>query len=545
MTEPERERAAPRVLVIADDETNARNLIDRVLKPAGIHAWIDPAEAPPPDVLLVDVTQLRGDPFAGLRNRRSGGDETPAIVLAAHIPANRLRDLFRLGVADVLLKPFRPVDLGKAIYEVSEARSAEVTTNLLSRKLQASREQVRQRSEEIRLLSEIGRVVVNLRDLDEILKRVVEAAAYMTGAEEANLYLAEPGSEDVILRASKQPGESKGTLPSLRVTDTLAGQVYRTGQPILRQPELEAGPVKVQTGFLVQSLIKAPIRVGDQVVGVLGVYNRFARRRFDEHHLTLLLALADWTGVAIEHAGSPPTQPPSEVMDQPAIAAAPPELAHGLEEIQLALNNLLDGGGDPLHPSHRDQLSALRARMEELSKLPIAMLDPGQTKDLVDLPGILFQITEDYRLPAAQKGLELITEPSSPIPLFAGDHDRTRRVIEALVEKAFLRTRRGRVVLGARRFEVTNGVSKDLPLPTGPSLKDGMWVSVRVADTSPGLSPDTVRALSSPTAEPEIGKVGPGLSIGEIRMIAESLGGVLWFDQTPASTSITIALPIG
>jgi signal transduction histidine kinase len=39
--------------------------------------------------------------------------------------------------------------------------------------------------------------------------------------------------------------------------------------------------------------------------------------------------------------------------------------------------------------------------------------------------------------------------------------------------------------------------------------------------------------------------MGYGLTLGEIRMIVESMGGVLWYDQTPAATKITFALPTG
>ncbi len=544
MSESEASGSAPIVIVIADDQANADHLIERILRPAGIQAFPEVSEAPKADVLVVDVTLLRGDPFAGLRNRRSSGDEAPAVVLAAHIPAVRLRDLFRLGVADVLLKPFRPVDLAQAVYELSQARSAAQASDLLSQELHASQEKAKRRTEEIRILSEIGRVIAGLRGLDEILKRVVEAAAFLTNAEEASIYLAEPGSEEVVLRASKQANDSRASLPTLRVTDTLAGAVFRSGKPILRQPESESGPVKVQTGFLVQSLIKVPLRVGDEVVGVLGVYNRLTPRKFTDHHLTLLMALADWTGVALEQAETPAAQRAPRPVDPGVITAAPPQLGHGLDEIQLALENLLDGGGEPLHPIHRELLTAIQARLRELGNLPMAMLDPGEAKDLVDLPGIIMQILDQYQPIAVEKGLELVAEPAFPIPLFTGDHDRIRQVIEALVEKAFLRTRRGRIVLEVHRFEALRGVSSEMPLPPGQPLEDGMWLGVRVADTSSGLSPDTIRALSTDRAEPDMGKAGPGLSMGEIRMITESLGGVLWFDQTPASTSITLALPM-
>jgi DNA-binding NarL/FixJ family response regulator len=150
MTSGESKSPAPNVVVIADIRSNAQGIINRILTPAGIHAWPDGEEAPPPDVLVVDVSQLRGDPLAGLRARRAKGDEAPAIVLAAHFPASRLRDLFRTGVADILLKPYKGVELCRAIFELREARATEVTTQMLARRLQSTREQARQRTEEIR-----------------------------------------------------------------------------------------------------------------------------------------------------------------------------------------------------------------------------------------------------------------------------------------------------------------------------------------------------------------------------------------------------------
>ncbi|MEE9508020.1 MAG: response regulator, partial [Anaerolineales bacterium] len=224
----------PRVVVIADVQSNAIALVEKVLKPAGIEAWTESETSPEPDVLVVDVTQLMGNPLAGLRNRRSSGDNAPALVLAARFPQSRLRDFFRLGVSDILMKPYRPDELIQAITDIADTRSRERNTQSLARKLESSRENIRQRSEEIRLLSEIGRTVVNLADLERILARVTEASAFVTDAEEANIYLADPDTNELVLRASKQAGEKNATIQRIRVNDTLVGQVFRTGQAMLR-----------------------------------------------------------------------------------------------------------------------------------------------------------------------------------------------------------------------------------------------------------------------------------------------------------------------
>ncbi len=539
-------------MVIADIRSNAQGIISRILNPAGIQAWPDDDQAPAADVLVVDISQMRGDPLAGLRARRAKGDEAPAVVLAAHFPATRLRDLFRLGVADILLKPYKGVELCRTVFELREARATEVTTQILARRLESTREQARQRTEEIRWLSEIGRVVASLNDLDDILKRVVEAAAFLTDAEEANIYLAEADTDEVVLRASKQVGDRHGTLQRLRTTDTLAGEVYRSGQPLLRNPQWEGGSVKVQTGFLVQSLIKVPIRVQKKVVGVLGVYNRLAPRAFSEHHLGVLMALADWTGVALEHAGRPQTpepavSPPSRA--EPARVGrageqAPPGVLTGLETARLWVERLQTNSAiGNLTDRQRLTISKLAGLLDSLIQLPQDSDVEPAADGLLNLSELARQVVDELALAAAQRELELVVDADPAVPLVHLDHDQAQRVIQGLTAAAIRRTQGGRVVLGVHAFHVRAGRSETFTLPGQPKFRDGAWLAVRVADTSGGLSPDTQRAFQGSAPDPSAGRFGPGLSMGAMRLIVDSLGGHMWHDQTPASTTITFAVP--
>ena len=543
MSENNHAFSPPRVIVIADIESNAQALVDRVLKPAGIPAWIAGPTAPPPDVLIIDVTQLRGDPLSSLRILRSDGEEAPAIVLAAHLPHTRLRDLFRLSVKDFLLKPYRPAELCQSVQDIYEAHTTETNTKILSQRLDIMREQVRLRSDEIRLLSEIGRVVVSLGDLDTILRRVVEAATFVTNAEESSIYIAEPGTNELVLRATKQAGERYASLKRLRVEDTVIGEIMATGKPVLRQPSLEGGPIKVQTGFLVQSLIKVPIRVRNDIIGVLGIYNRLTPRSFTDHHLTLLTALAHWTGVALEHAELLRQAEPS-VPNSIQITAAPPNLIDGIDQAIETLEPLLTEALGQVSESQHQELRSLHDHLKGLRSLPMATLNPEEAKEMIDLPGMLNQVVDEFRLSATQQGLDLITEHIPTIPLFRGDRGRTRRVIETLVSASIRRTNKGRIVLEAHVFEVLDGQSESLPIPEKLYPLDGLWAAVRISDTSPGLSPDTIRSLTVHDSDPSSGQMGPGLSMGEIRMIVESMGGTLWYEQTPASSTITFALPI-
>ncbi|MDF1499396.1 MAG: GAF domain-containing protein [Anaerolineales bacterium] len=539
------------VIVVADVDSNAQAIVERILKPSGFHAWVRGDEAPEPDMLVVDVTQLRGDPLASLRNVRSMGTEAPAILLAAHFPLARLRELFKLGVKDFLLKPYRPSELVRAITTVGEARAKQSSSQMLSGRLERMREQLERRTEEIRMLSEIGRVVVRMDDLNQILRSVVEAASFVTDAEESAIYLAEPDSEDLVLRASKQAGERHATLQKIRTNDTLVGEVYRTGKPILRQPSTQAGPVKVQTGFLVQSTLNVPLHVDNQIVGVLGVYNRLAPRTFTEHHRTLLIALSDWAGVALEQASlRRDTTPPEPAETHPM--SAPPETTPvataqwvaGVEDAIDTLQRFLGNTGALKDPADRADLNGLLNKLRSLLDIPVIHLDEEQTRELVDLNSLMSKSVEAMRSDARQRGLEIVAERSDPIPMFRADRDKIRQVLEALIAAAIRRTKRGRIVLEAHTFDILRSQSQEFPLTVNVDMHDGAWAAVRVSDSSSGLSPDTIQALTTATTDPLSGKMGPGLSMGEIRMIVQSMKGVMWYEHTPASTSITFALPI-
>jgi signal transduction histidine kinase/CheY-like chemotaxis protein len=528
----------PKVVVLADISSNAVALVERVLKPAGIEAFTEENPTLRPDALVVDVTQLMGDPLAGLRTYRAHDDDAPAIILAARFPQSRIRDFFRLGVADILLKPYRPEELIEAITDLCASRSHASTQEELARKLESSREQFRQRSEEIRLLSEIGRAVASLGNLEKILPRVVEAAAFVTNAEEANIYLAEPDSKDLLLRASKQAGMRHATLQRLRTDDTLVGQVFNTGQPVLRQPSLEAGPVKVQTGFLVRALAQVPIRLQNKILGVLGVYNRLSTHTFNEHHLTLLMALADWTGVALEHA-----ELLRKSQDQPAppqqTAPIPTSLDEALESIQQTLEQTVG----PLGNRQLDILADLRESLQIFVRRDTRNEHETLSEDKIDLPDLIMEIVEAWKPTAERQGITLEAGPPISLPPFPGDRTRAQQVIETLTAAAIRRTKQGRVVLDIHRFEAQNGEVEGFSAPSSIELKDGPWTAVTVSDSGPGLPDGTIHAITSSRVDPSAGQEGPGLSIGEARLIAESMGGMLWHDQTPAGTTIAFAIP--
>jgi len=129
---------------------------------------------------------------------------------------------------------------------------------------------------------------------------VMDTAVSLTGAEESSLLLLDETSGELYLRASRNfNNEETNQEFRMGITDSLAGSVIRTGQPVLVDEE---NLKKIKTDYLVYSLIYVPLRTHDRTVGVLGVDNRNLKKPFNDYHVRLLMAVADFAAIAIENA---------------------------------------------------------------------------------------------------------------------------------------------------------------------------------------------------------------------------------------------------
>jgi two-component system NtrC family sensor kinase len=384
-----------RVVVVADNQEAGNDLIRSVLAPAGYQAVLEDAERPAADLLIVDVTRLRGAPLAGLRVRREAGDTAPAILLAAHLPDDLAGEVLRLQVADFLVKPVRPEALLTAIEALL---AVSVTQTQDSDRLAADNAALHRRLEDWRSAVSIGRAVVQIHDLDTLLERIVEAAVYLSEAEEGALYLVEPVTSELVLRASRDSGQAQAKGLRLRAPDGIAAEVLRSGEPALKR----AGPgqpgLKVKTGHLVHALINLPLTVGGRPIGVLGVYHRARGRTFSDQQVESLVFLADWAAISVESAQRfselrARLEQKTEALSRaraaagsgdarrsrvPVPAAALDELRATLETISVEIGSLLAAAYGPLRPAQADCLARLRKQTRDIQSL-VEQLSAGET----------------------------------------------------------------------------------------------------------------------------------------------------------------------
>jgi DNA-binding response OmpR family regulator len=530
-------QSRPRVLVIADSAESGEWLMREVLVPQGLISEVARPDSPPADVIVVDITQIQGLSLAGLKSRRERGDTAPAIVLAARLSPEAARDLFRLGVRDFLIKPYRPEALIESILAVQREALLTQSARQAVPKLQSSVELLRRQNEEYRVLLEAGRVLAQSRDLDTLLRQSVEAAAYLAKAEDTSIYLVEPGSGELFLRASREAPEERVVLQKLAVSDSFLTHVLRSGQPVVRQPSASEGRFKVKTAYMVQSLINVPIISEGQVTGVVGIYNRSAAQGFGEHHLILLRALAFFMGQALHNIQPPirPAQlPPSRERPSAVVGeVVGPEFQRALGQLATETEALLKLA--PNSP-YRENLLRLRSVVQPILKLmPAPPVAPARTGEEFSLTSVLQSALRATEQVAELKKIQVQAQLAGDYPPVGGNPQVAQAGLQTLLGWAIARSRHDPVSIAL--FHLRSGeAAGPFMLEEAEGLPPGEWVALSVIDSGPRLSTSELAELTSDTQHRHT--ISPlGAAARQIR----GAGGQIWTESDMDSGSLYVA----
>jgi len=249
------------------------------------------------DVQLPDISGL--EVLQELQRRQL---EIPVVVMTAYGSESIAVEAFRLGAKDYLIKPFDTnlalATIERQLDQVRLQREKE----RLSRELERARLDLEQRLRELTVLFGVGKSVTSLLELNKVLQRVVEAAVFITKAEEGALWLLEPDTDGLLLRAEKGLEQGRARVVELAIEDSLIGQVFRDPSPLRIATRSDENPLKLSTDYLARALLAVPMLTKGRSIGVLSVANRTHGSEFTVNNEAMLQALADFAAIAIENA---------------------------------------------------------------------------------------------------------------------------------------------------------------------------------------------------------------------------------------------------
>ena len=301
--------AGEKILVVGSDAGLLETVKEDVLSPHGFrpiaavgeNEGVEAAVDESPHLLLLQLPLESSVQF--LHRLTQAANVIPSILMVDGESAHITVEALRLGVRDYVPHPFTAEEVLQAVCRVlgQEGHPQDNGSSVIENDMTAFNRDLEQRIKEFDTLLGIGRSVNSLLDLDLVLNRVAEASVFVTGAEEGYLLLLDEESGELRMRAAQNLGEKQAQGFSLRVENSIAGMVVRSGKPMLLSGDGRQQH-KVKTGYLAKSLLNVPLKANGRVIGVLGVDNQMSGAHFTLKHLHRLSALADLVATTVENA---------------------------------------------------------------------------------------------------------------------------------------------------------------------------------------------------------------------------------------------------
>jgi class 3 adenylate cyclase/DNA-binding response OmpR family regulator len=216
-----------------------------------------------PDMKGVDVVQALHDEECDI----------PVVFITSYGSESVAIEVFRLGVHDYLPKPFTFDELLRSVQRVFKQVSLEEERERLIAQLKETNTQLSRRVWELDTLYAIGKSVTMLRQRDQQLQRIVDAAMSLTDAREGSVILLDP-------QTSK---------PSIRV------KRERTEEGIRSSSDQTARAVAQD------KMLAVPLQIGEKLYGALTVSQKLSDEAFTLYDDKLLRMVGDYATVVIEN----------------------------------------------------------------------------------------------------------------------------------------------------------------------------------------------------------------------------------------------------
>jgi GAF domain-containing protein/ActR/RegA family two-component response regulator len=351
----------------------------------------------PPDLVVLDANLSDGSLLAELRAHQL---TIPIILVGANGEAAK-GSFNDSNIVGWLNRPIQAAELAALIRSALE-RPLPSTELVLAKRAELieSNRQLTARVQQLQTLVEIGKSVTSQLELAAVLRQVTKAAVTLTNADESYLLLVDEASGNLYLRAEANLQAEEVKNFWVKVSDSIAGQVVQSGQPIAISRESHS--LKVKTGLVVYALVNVPVKVGSKVIGVLGVDNRHQQRSFTPDDQFLLSALADWAAIAIQNA---------------QLYTATIELSHDLElvnQVSRLVAGTLDIEEIPRLLIQRTaeifgaECGSLALVDQERGGVVFQLAYDGQGRELTQLRNFVMPLGQGIVGQVAQNGLPLI-----------------------------------------------------------------------------------------------------------------------------------------
>lgn len=316
-----------------------------------------------------------------------------------------------------------------------------------------SKRNIKKTSGWLATLYEIAREVNSNLGLKRCLKSIIDNTVKLLDVERASLMLLDRQRKE--LRIEYATGISAHIVRNARVKvgQGVSGWVAKTGKPLLINDITKDKRFRPREKgkYYTQSLLSVPLKARGEVIGVLNVNNKRAKKVFTKDDSELLTALANEASIAVYNArlyqellSANERLKEVDRLKSDFVANVSHELGTPLATCRYFTSLMLRDAAGPINQQQREYLQLMDSNIERLTRLinnllSLSRIEAGKfelRRTLVNANKIASDVVRSFEGPLKEK--EILVENKIPqeLPEVYADNERIIEVFTNLVGNA-------------------------------------------------------------------------------------------------------------
>jgi len=269
-------RPSPRLLIVVHDDQTLRMIGKPSLESAGYDLLVcqTPDEALSQALDFQPHVMLLDHHMSGLSGRdlmlalRAEGINAPAVELISKGEPEDIVQSYRVGVQEVLLKPFSETELFTVIEQVMEEVREDNEREALAEQLREANDRLEMMAREMKALGDIQQVLHTSRSEFEAVDQVLAILMTISGSNRGWVVLESFEKQQFLLAASRNMPQSVTAALYKPWMDKLSTKVFETGETwVAGESDLQAVNLE-RLGALV---MLTPIKVQNRLIGTVAL----------------------------------------------------------------------------------------------------------------------------------------------------------------------------------------------------------------------------------------------------------------------------------
>jgi GAF domain-containing protein/two-component sensor histidine kinase len=404
--------------------------------------------------------------------------------------------------------------------------------------------ETRRRAEELAVLHEVGRSLVETLDIEQVLEGGVRNLARIVDVPDAYLTLASEDGRRLEVRAVTGSGEGRSSdlhLP-LDADDSLASRAFARREPILVQDALHDPRVRrdlrERTGG--RAYLALPLVVRDRAIGAAVIVETRGPRLFTPAEVERAAAIANQLAVAAENARlyedlrrsyAQLARAQQQLIQGERLAALGELSAVVAHEVRNPLGVIFNSIGSLrrlLRPAGDAKMlfEIVEEEADRLNRIVGDLLDFARPSTPELRPEQLHRVVEDAvgaALGQQGSGIEVAREIDPAVPPVTMDARLVRQaVLNVAVNAIQAMPRGGRITIRTRR--------------------EGAQALLEIEDTGAGIAEELRGRIFEPFFTTKASGTGLGLAV--VKRIVEGHGGAVSVRSAPGGTVFALRFPL-